>query len=343
MAGSDTRRRPDRQTEADMADYPADYSADYPDYPYEGPEAPAPSGRRAASLANWAGAAVSLALVVGVGVWGYDLLMRDVNGIPVVQAMDGPMRVAPEDPGGSTADHQGLAVNAVAGTGTAAGGADRLLLAPQGIGLSDEDIPQSRLAEARRNADRIEPAVLSSDASGEGLSDDLAEGGEVDPIQALADQIAANAKPLSDLDGENGEGELVASVTGAAPAGALIRSLRPSTRPGDLLNQPVALAPAEPEAVGPEEISPDTLPAGTRLAQLGAYVSADVAREEWQRFSARFGEFMDGKDRVIEKASSGGRTFYRLRAAGFDDLADARRFCAAFVAENADCIPVTTR
>ncbi|MCA0940662.1 SPOR domain-containing protein [Yangia mangrovi] len=310
------------------------------DYPYDGPEAPAPTGRRAASLANWAGAAVSLALVVGVGMWGYELLMRDVNGIPVVQAMDGPMRIAPEDPGGSTADHIGLAVNAVAGTGLAEPGADRLLLAPQGIGLSDEDMPQKKLAALREKSAQIATASLSQD---EALAEIDAEGEEVDPIQALADQIAANARPLGELSSEEGEGELVASVTGAAPAGALIRSLRPSTRPGDLLNQPVALAPAPVEPAGPEEINAETLPAGTRLAQLGAYASEDVARQEWERFSARFGEFMDGKDRVIEKASSGGRTFYRLRAAGFADLADARRFCAAFVSENADCIPVTTR
>jgi hypothetical protein len=35
--------------------------------------------------------------------------------------------------------------------------------------------------------------------------------------------------------------------------------------------------------------------------------------------------------------------FYRLRAHGFTDLSDARRFCAAFVAGGVDCIPVVTR
>ena len=46
---------------------------------------------------------------------------------------------------------------------------------------------------------------------------------------------------------------------------------------------------------------------------------------------------------MIQEAESGGRTFYRLRALGFDDLSDARRFCSVLVAENADCIPVTAR
>ena len=52
---------------------------------------------------------------------------------------------------------------------------------------------------------------------------------------------------------------------------------------------------------------------------------------------------MEGKRRVIQEASRGGRTFYRLRAMGFEDLSDARRFCAVLLADNADCIPVTTR
>ena len=99
-------------------------------------------------------------------------------------------------------------------------------------------------------------------------------------------------------------------------------------------------APAEPQVA---EIDPDTLAAGTRLVQLGAYDSAEVARSEWARLEARFGDYMEEKDRVIQKASSGGRTFYRLRAHGFEDISDARRFCAAFVAGDADCIPVVSR
>ena len=85
------------------------------------------------------------------------------------------------------------------------------------------------------------------------------------------------------------------------------------------------------------------IPAGTRLSQLGAFDSPEVARKEWDRLSARFGDYMDGKQRVIQKAQSGGRTFYRLRAIGFADLNDARRFCSALVAERADCIPVTSK
>ena len=85
------------------------------------------------------------------------------------------------------------------------------------------------------------------------------------------------------------------------------------------------------------------LPVGTRLVQLGAFETAEIAQSEWGRLSGRFDDFFFGKSPVIQEAQSGGRTFYRLRAEGFEDLSDARRFCAALVAENAACIPVVVR
>jgi hypothetical protein len=77
--------------------------------------------------------------------------------------------------------------------------------------------------------------------------------------------------------------------------------------------------------------------------QFGAYDSPEIAREQWTKLAARFSEYLDDKDRVIEEATSGGRVFYRLRAHGFEDLSESRRFCAALVAEGADCIPVVSR
>ena len=87
------------------------------------------------TMINLAGAATSVALVLGLAVWGYKLAVRDVSGIPVVLALQGPMRVAPATPGGTVADNQGLAVNAIAAEGNAAAPADRLVLAPQAVEL----------------------------------------------------------------------------------------------------------------------------------------------------------------------------------------------------------------
>jgi hypothetical protein len=77
--------------------------------------------------------------------------------------------------------------------------------------------------------------------------------------------------------------------------------------------------------------------------QLGAFDTAETAREEWDRIAARFPDYFDARPRVIEEAESSGQAFFRLRAAGFDDLAASRRFCAVLVAQGTACIPVTVR
>ena len=84
---------------------------------------------------------MSVALIIGIAVWGYKLLMRDVTGIPVVRAAAGDMRVRPENPGGQLADNQGLSVNAVASEGTASQFAEQVILAPKPLDLEDEDQP----------------------------------------------------------------------------------------------------------------------------------------------------------------------------------------------------------
>ncbi|WP_245216388.1 SPOR domain-containing protein [Sagittula salina] len=307
------------------------------------------------SMVNLAGAAASLALIVGVGVWGYGVMARDVSGVPVVQAVAGPMRIAPADPGGTLADHQGLAVNTVAGTGLAEGPAQQLLLAPVPAGLAAEDVAPEAMVRVDVEAEAAAAAAAEERAKQHGL--DLFPEEAEDPIQALAAQITAGTDPLtplsdiedvtssgSDLD-EDDFASAAPHVVHAGPG--LARSLRPRIRPGGLQVASVGPVDAAVIAAAAEtptrEINPDTLPAGTRLVQIGAFDSTETARSEWARLEGRFGEFLDGKGRVIQKAQSGGRTFYRLRAEGFTDLADARRFCAAFVAEKVDCIPVVSK
>lgn len=131
----------------------------------------------------------------------------------------------------------------------------------------------------------------------------------------------------------------VLDMTGPGPK----FSLRPKVRPADAPAMVIPARAVAVEATPTQEIDPESLATGTRLVQLGAFDSEEVARQQWTRIEGRFGDYLNGKSRIIQKAQSGGRTFYRLRAHGFTDLSDARRFCSALVAEGADCIPVVTR
>ncbi|MBK6467161.1 MAG: SPOR domain-containing protein [Rhodobacter sp.] len=290
-----------------------------------------PERGRAQRMMQIAGAACSVALVVGFGFWGYRLAVRDIAGVPVIRALEGPLRVAPDDPGGEIADHQGLAVNDVAAAGTAAPPADRLVLAPKPVELTLEDGPGLAGTPAA-------PEVAMVPARLESPSDLVAMAPEEGTDPAVA---AALAEALGASEALAEEGVEIASLDAEglpAPDGAITRSLRPVPRPD---RAPAPQAAAAP--VAPVEMDPAALEPGTRLVQFGAFDSDKEARAEWLRLAGRFGDLMAGKAMVIQAAESGGRTFFRLRAHGFENEDDARRFCSALVAENASCIPVAHR
>lgn len=268
-------------------------------------------------LFNWLGALMSIALVGGLGLWGYQLAMRDVTGVPVVRALEGPMRVAPDDPGGLQAAHQGLAVNSVAAEGGVAAPADRLILAPAPVDLSAEDLPRPALADAGA----VVPAPRPTEAD----------------LLALADAIADGVTPLM-----ASRTPQVAVIPASVPG--VVRSPKPMARPQlDLTAQAVATQVALFAAKPAQEVDPKTIPAGTRLVQFGAFDAPEIARSEWARIQGQFPEFLRDKSRVVQKAESNGKTFYRLRAMGFDDLSAARRFCSALLADKQACIPVIVR
>lgn len=274
--------------------------------------APQGRGRRFVGFVRLTGAVASLALMVGVGVWGYRLLVRDVTGIPVVRAMEGPMRVAPENPGGEVADYTGLAVNAIAAMGEAAPPEDVLTLAPAADGLAPEDLEVAAAAPAPGERAPLTP----------------------EEVLAFADQIAAGAEPFGPPVAEDAAPAL--EVISADTPGVAV-ALRPLARPGGVLARVEMVA--EDAAVPAPEVRDAPLPAGTTLVQFGAYDSALLAAQEWERLRSRFGNFLNGHERVIQEAASGGREFYRLRAIGFADMGEARRLCTALIAEGVDCIP----
>jgi hypothetical protein len=293
---------------------------------------------------SWIGAALSLALIAGLGYWAYQLVVRDVTGVPVVRALEGPMRIAPEDPGGSTAAYQGLAVNAIAAEGTAEAPADLVVLAPVEVSLTAEDRAMSALLPDAPAAPIAEVAARPLSAIDLAVAAALGESPDVMLASMPVDAAPVEAEPAVAIALED---EPVAPSVAATDAkGVVAVSPRPAPRPGRAVGTQVAsLDPAVglPPARSAIDVDPATIPEGARLVQLGAYPTEDIAREEWDLVAARFADFMDGKGRVIEQAEAGGRIFYRLRVSGFADLADSRRFCAVLVAGEASCIPVAAR
>ena len=258
--------------------------------------------RHLAQYVNAVGSAISLAVLIFILVWGAKTLMRDASGVPVVRAIEGPMRVAPDNPQGVAASNQGLSVNEVASSQETTRSGD-IRLAPRPLALADGDNP----AISVRPQERVATAAV----------DDAA-------VSAIVAETI----------------EATSSVP--ARSGPVARSLRPSVRSVRTSAEAMATTTVETPAAArlvPAAVSPAIAP-GTRLAQLGAYESAALAEQEWRRISSRYASALAGKGHVVQAAERGGKTFYRLRVVGFNGAEDARRFCSAMIAQNAACYPV---
>ncbi len=281
----------------------------------------------------WVGAALSLSLLTGAIGWSYKLIVRDISQIPIVRAQLGPLRVAPDDPGGLTAANQGLSVTQLA-VNERPLLSDEIFLAPAAEVLSEENVAlqiseENSSITNKENFDTLEVSTENSldlkilpEQNATGLASNN---------EAVLSTAAFSPKKL---EIENAV-SLALALTNEVNSS--FNSLRPKIRPV-VLNQTQTDNIAQSV---PNELVV-TLPVGSAVVQLGAFESKSLAKIEWQRLEALLGSVLTSKNMVIQKAESGGKVFYRLRAFGFDDLSDARQFCSA-VNDKVACIPVVTR
>ncbi|HEY0213618.1 MAG TPA: SPOR domain-containing protein [Paenirhodobacter sp.] len=320
-----------------------------------------------------AGAATSVLLILGVVIWGYKLAVRDVSGVPVIRALEGPSRIAPDDPGGDLARHVGLSVNEVAGKGLAAPGPERVVLAPSPGNLANDDAPMAGVRSLVK-VERIEPdplpeaepatAPVSQVPQGTALAvqdevvpidgPEVMEGTSAAQIRSAAAE-AARVRPVPRTVPVIPENLAARSTTTTQAVADALPGVKTSPRPA---GRPSTIRPtartdsAKPDtatAVNPapvakaDEIDPLSLPADARVAQIGAFDTVEIARAEWNRVAARTGAAMAGKSRIIQEAQANGRTFYRLRVAGFDGVEASRKFCDTLKAQGVNCIATVAR
>lgn len=282
----------------------------YPEAFGNTPDALEPESGSAPRVMGWLGALTSAALMAGLVFWVHDLATRDARAVPVVRALAGPSRVQPDDPGGFTAAHQGFAINKLASDAPDEALSERVVLAPEPVGPTSEDVTGPVADAAPADPD----ASLRSAIDG-ALSEVL---GEEAPVSEAPAASIPDGKP------------------GAGP--------RPSPRPDlDIVTRAAPSTELPAIARHPVSIDPALIAPGTRLVQLGTFDTQAVAEAEWTRLSEEYADYLMTKSRVVQPAEHGGQTVYRLQAYGFSSLSDARNFCAVFLAEKADCIPVLTR
>ena len=281
----------------------------------------------------WTGAALSFFLLVGAIGWSYQLIVRDINQIPIVRAQLGPLRVAPDDPGGLTAANQGLSVTQLA-VNEKPLLSNEIHLAPAAEILNAEHLALQVTEHVKSNTDDGTFEIKEVSAENSINLKEVFNEIEVDNSSKKEVVLSKVAFSQKKIEIENAV-SLALSITDD-PVDSLTL-LRPKLRP--MISRRNNKITGD-QVVNNEPIS--NLPIGSAVVQLGAFENKNLAESEWQRFEKLLGSILFSKKMIVQKAESGGKIFYRLRAAGFDDISDARQFCTA-ISDKVACIPVVTR
>ena len=245
----------------------------------------------------------------------------------------------------------------MAAAGTALPLPEKLILAPKETDLAADDMAGTAVLSALPETAAGSNLATDALALDETATSDLSTAKPIEvaptevpletdlaidaPLPATQEDAVAAALAAALADG----GDIEAAASLAPPASA--KSQRPKSRPSTIAAAaPTEVAAADTAAVAAPiaaEIDPSSIAAGTRLVQLGAFDDEAGARAGWADLQTKFPDLIGAKAMVIQSAQSGGRAFYRLRAHGFEGEDTTREFCAALLAENASCIPVTQK
>ncbi|MGI4746233.1 MAG: SPOR domain-containing protein [Janthinobacterium lividum] len=242
-----------------------------------------------------------LVLVVG----GWSLVGHHETGIPIVDAPAGPVRIKPVDPGGM----QLTGVQNLAQTnGSAASG-----LAP-GPETAQPQALQAQV-DAARQAD-APPAPVVAPAK--------------QPV-AQAGPSPAAAPPVASGSGQSAEP--VAEAPATAPADGASVALP------DAATEPAASDENDHAAIAPTPAARPAASAATHgvAVQLAAVDSQAAAHAEWARLSHRAPGLFAHRMPAIVPVNHAGKSFFRLRTAGFANATEATEFCSRAKAQGIAC------
>ena len=283
------------------------------------------------------GAVISLNLILWAGYWTYNIISRDINGIPIVAAQPGPLRVAPDTPGGIEAENIELAVTKIASQELPPN-PKAVELAPGTEKLTPDDLTIFQAIRQKKIIDRqaalnnqihlgvIEPN-LSKEISFETVNTESNTANysiTENQSELVAAALALALKPSAD------------NLIGNAVAQNKFKQIKPRPRPGSLLEVSVSTTET---VIRPALASVET---GLAVVQFGTFATETVAFEEWDRLSKNLSVILDGRPKYVERIKRNGNEIYRLRLGGFVNIDDASRFCSAVISQE-NCVPVIAK
>lgn len=290
----------------------------------------------------------SLAMLVVVMMWAYDLGSRDPDRIPALAAEDAPWRTQPAqgEEGGRLIPDQGASVFARFGD-AASEDADALNSGGSRDRPTDADVAAAR-ARAAAPSEAVMAMVRDKAATPE-ASERLSvvkPGIETPKRDAAASApVSARLAPRPSQPPNVGPGvEPVAANAAAAPAEAA--NAEPPAAPTAASSGAIetggettaAAAAAAPAAEADAAVAGRRDPAGVYEVQLAALPSVAAVERRWAELRASAPTLLGAYElKRIRAVTRGDARLYRLRIGSFEKRADAARLCNQLRRQNIDC------
>lgn len=317
--------------------------------------------------ALWASVAAAVLLVAG---GGYYLLKSGgvVGGEPAVLRADSqPVKMQPENPGGTVVPNQDKAVyDQVSGTKPVAPEQKTLINTeeePVDVGLlQGQDAEQDRLmSDAQDNT----PAAQQAEADRELITPRTVKTMVVRADGTIVQGAAPAPKPATSDDGLDEASRLIAksavperlpaekpvtpAQNAAAPRVVQTQTFTASgeqVKPREVAAAPVVQprpAPSQPQPAQQVAAAPATqsanVPAGTWFIQVASQPSADLAQKSYANLTSRYNNIIGGRGVDIKKADIPGKgTYYRVRIPA-GSKADAAAMCGRLKSAGGSCFP----
>lgn len=160
----------------------------------------------------------------------------------------------------------------------------------------------------------------------------LAPAPEVPDNKALG-SAAAPPPPVANV-APSAPGPLVAAAPPPLPRAPIPA---PAAKSLVVVNAPPAPKPTPVKPVAASEAHAAPASGHQPMVQLAALTSEEAAHAEWTQLSKKMPDLLGGRQPTYSKTERDGHTFWRVRMAGFADVARARTFCERVRAKGAGC------
>ncbi|MFL2799158.1 MAG: hypothetical protein ACJZ89_06195 [Paracoccaceae bacterium] len=261
---------------------------------------------------------ISIFLLGGFLYWGYGAFVQSESEVTIIKASDGPLKVLPENPGGNLASHLGFSVNSVQESGQVAGPSAKIFLAPPAINVQESDL--TSLSGFGDSNGAIDLKSSINDALAVIFKDK----------DALNETTFLNLKETS-IKKDTAE-KIIVSKNFSRPEKRPIK-ITSTTLHQDLVAQ-IVLNQVKAKMVDSKN---------ELMVHLGSFENNVLASAHVENFVVRHKDYLINKTVFLQKSETGGRSIYRMRAIGFSNTSETKKFCVIINSFGNDCIPISNK